>query len=70
MSEPQHPESGAERIARASQAPARAATDNTSAEAHPIPVQIQADRYAAGVRAARHGGTGLRIFQLLGGRPW
>jgi hypothetical protein len=45
--------------------PAKAIVDGVNVEQHPLPDQIEADRYLASKKAAKAAGLGLRITRLV-----
>ena len=45
--------------------PKSAAFDGQSAEAHPLPDLIAADRYGRATAAAAAGGTGIRFLRII-----
>ncbi len=47
------------------QGPARAQGDSGSVQQHPLPDQIEADRYLASKRAARSKGLGVRRTRVV-----
>lgn len=47
------------------QGPARAQGDSGSVQQHPLPDQIEADRYLASKRAARSRGLGVRRTRVV-----
>ncbi len=52
-------------IRQNAQGPAKAATDAGSVEQHPLPDQIEADRYLASKKAAQDKKRGLKLNKLI-----
>ncbi len=54
-----------EALRDAAKQPAKAAVDGQSVEQHPLPDQIEADRYLAAKDAARKPGLGVKFAKLV-----
>ncbi|MCZ2341685.1 MAG: hypothetical protein LC104_07795 [Bacteroidales bacterium] len=54
-----------ETIEQNAKGPAKASGDAGSVEQHPLPDQIEADRYLAAKEAAKKGNRGLRFNKLV-----
>ncbi len=52
-------------IRQNAQGPAKAASDAGSVEQHPLPDQIEADRYLASKKAAQEKKRGLKLNKLV-----
>lgn len=55
----------AEQIAENATAPKRASDEAGSVEQHPLPDQIEVDRYTRGNTAVKRSGRGLRFTQVV-----
>jgi hypothetical protein len=58
------PEPLEESIQQNAQGPAKATTDGSSMEQHPLPDQIAADRYLASKQATKRKGPGIKLLKI------